>query len=273
MTTDIFESYDATNEYPRVIVNSSKIWFNNGMSVMGGGFGAYLIQESSDVFKIYQFAGAEDTYILLTTDTYQMVQIKGNLIPSVNNTYDLGIVDLGFRWRNAYLSGSITLAGREFTGAQATDLTDGGDCTSHIHTAYDSLGKVTKMTASANLKASNDEVGSSANLNFTKVNEVMVLSYGTATIKFDMASAVNGTAVHGQIWCNGVALGTNQSTMSLSYTTYSQNLRTDLYYGFKPGDLIQLYVKAAGACNVIYRNFRLYWDNSLVSNFVGNNFS
>jgi len=79
----------------------------------------------------------------------------------------------------------------------------------------------------------------------------------STTIKtyFEMKSMNADYAVIGQIYRNGVAVGTLRTTFSTSYVGYTENIPN-----CSPNDLIQLYVNVAGAWwnnNVAVRNFRL----------------
>ena len=75
-------------------------------------------------------------------------------------------------------------------------------------------------------------------------------------IKFDMKTSNVGNLVYGRIYRNGVAVGTERSTSSTSYTTYSQDIT-----GWSEGDFIQLYTYA-GALGIrpYVMNFRVYGD-------------
>jgi len=75
-------------------------------------------------------------------------------------------------------------------------------------------------------------------------------------IKFDLKSANGAITVYGRIYRNGVAVGTEQSTSSTTYNTYSEDIS-----GWSAGDLIQLYTHTSSAGIVVYvQNFRVYGD-------------
>ena len=112
---------------------------------------------------------------------------------------------------------------------------------------------------------SNDTSSSSTSTSYVKVREILIPCFGYFRVKFDLAAqesdppgGIHNTA-YGRIYKNGVALGAEQSkTGDTSFVTLSEDLS-----GFKPGDLLQLYVKQVangGANTVYYKNFRLYWD-------------
>ena len=85
---------------------------------------------------------------------------------------------------------------------------------------------------------------------------------GVLRVKFDIKSEGEPT-IHGQIYKNGTAIGTDRSTTSSSYVTYSEDIS-----GIKVGDVIQLYVWCTtGWANVWHQNFRIYGTPSLSANF------
>lgn len=78
----------------------------------------------------------------------------------------------------------------------------------------------------------------------------------TLRIKFDIKTSANLNDVYGRIYRNGVAVGTERTTSSIIYTTYSQDIS-----GWSEDDLIQLYTYS-GAMGVrpYVENFRVYGD-------------
>jgi hypothetical protein len=87
----------------------------------------------------------------------------------------------------------------------------------------------------------------------TKVKEIQIKTPGTLSISFDIKNSNAGGATTGQVYKNGVALGTSQGVTGTTYTTYTETLGP-----FTAGDLIQLYIKTGAAVNTAYaRNFRL----------------
>lgn len=70
----------------------------------------------------------------------------------------------------------------------------------------------------------------------TKVGEVYVPRSGALRIKFSLAKG-GGTTVYGQIYRNGVAVGTLQSTATSTGVEFSEDIS-----GWSAGDLCQLYI-------------------------------
>ena len=100
---------------------------------------------------------------------------------------------------------------------------------------------------------SNDGVKSTTSSAWVKVKETQVPRGGTYRVKFDMYRGSGGTA-YGIIYKNGVAHGTERSTIQPVFTaeTFSEDL------AFEAGDLIQIYLKGLGTYTMNMRNFRLY---------------
>jgi len=74
------------------------------------------------------------------------------------------------------------------------------------------------------------------NTSYAKAKELIVGRDGGARIVFTMLANSGGTA-YGKIYKNGVAIGTERSTTSSTYVTFSED-----FTGFVQGDLIQLYM-------------------------------
>lgn len=73
-------------------------------------------------------------------------------------------------------------------------------------------------------------------------------------IKFELLTPNGTTYCSGQIYRNGNAVGTFQTTWSTSYVTYSEDIS-----GWGPGDLVQLYgMNDNPAVGFSMRNFRVY---------------
>jgi len=121
---------------------------------------------------------------------------------------------------------------------------------------------------SDNLKASSDNVQNTTSASYTKIKEITVADYapkisdkdiGKLRIKFDLATNNTSVAAYGRIYKNGSAVGTERSTQSTSYVTFTEDLE------FKAGDKIQLYAHSNGTSIASVRNFRIYADGICLS--------
>lgn len=118
------------------------------------------------------------------------------------------------------------------------------------------------VIASDVLQSSADTERYIAASNYQKVKEILIKKTGVARIKFDLKVGNNSyPSAYGRIYKNGVASGTERSTSSNTYGTYSEDLSV------VKGDLIQLYYKCdqPGNTAVYVQNFRIYYTDSLVS--------
>lgn len=88
-----------------------------------------------------------------------------------------------------------------------------------------------------NLTASDAEVNGSQS-SYTKVKEIMVGAIGGEFRVVFKLKAVDGGTAYGRIYKNGGAVGTERSTASSAYQTYSEDID-----GLVAGDLVQLYTK------------------------------
>lgn len=85
--------------------------------------------------------------------------------------------------------------------------------------------------------ASDAEVNSDSS-SYVKVKEIEIGAVGGVfTVSFQL-KAVDGGTAYGRLYKNAVAVGTERSTASSVYQTYSENLS-----GLVAGDLVQLYIK------------------------------
>lgn len=89
---------------------------------------------------------------------------------------------------------------------------------------------------------------------YTKKKEIIIASGGTARVYFEMHGNF-GSYAYGKIYKNDIAHGTERSTNSASYLTYSEDLE------FAKGDKVQLYCKTE-ADHADFRNFRLKADKA-----------
>lgn len=114
-------------------------------------------------------------------------------------------------------------------------------------------------SASDTLVSSADTERTTASGSFTKGKEIVIGGGGTLRIKFDLKTNGSGGTAHGRIYINGVAVGTDQTNATGTYSTLSQDISS-----IKGGDLIQLYYYIDSGTGALIRNFRLY--GTVVSN-------
>lgn len=112
------------------------------------------------------------------------------------------------------------------------------------------------IIASNNLKKSLDNEQSTISTTYTLLKQYQSIRTGWVRIKFDLKKSPDlEGSVYARIYRNGVAYGTEQSTTSGTYSTFSEDIFIEA------GCLIQLYGKGAvsGAGSKVC-NFRFYWD-------------
>lgn len=116
------------------------------------------------------------------------------------------------------------------------------------------------IIASETLRHSNDAEKSLCNDSWTKVKEIKINCSepitGPLRIKFDLRGQTGNETCYGRIYRNGSPVGTERSTNSTSWTTFSEDID-----GWQDNDLIQLYIRIFPADALMYaRNFRIYGD-------------
>ena len=121
------------------------------------------------------------------------------------------------------------------------------DYTSGQHTHNNAAGggqistagitEFTAQTAGDYLLVENTTARTVTTTTYAKYKETKVGVGGTYRIKFSMKANTSGT-IYGQIYRNGVAVGTERSTTSTTITEFSEDIG-----GWSSGDLVQLYSK------------------------------
>lgn len=115
------------------------------------------------------------------------------------------------------------------------------------------------FAASNNLQASADVEENTTSGSYVTVKEIRVNRSGTLRVKYD-AKGVSGT-MHSQPSLNGVAKGTDGTSGSGSYSTYSNDIKVGA------GDVVGLLLRTQGAGTAYAQNFRLYWDDTDISEY------
>ena len=110
------------------------------------------------------------------------------------------------------------------------------------------------LSASDVLQVSADTERTNNNTSYALKKSIQIASGGTIRIKFDIKTSNSGYGAYGKIYKNGVALGTEQSNVTETYQTKSEDLQ------FSAGDTVELWVKVDTPEDSIIRNFRIYYD-------------
>jgi len=101
---------------------------------------------------------------------------------------------------------------------------------------------------------------------FTKYQEYTINKAGTYTIKFVIGNTdLGGARTHGQIFRNGVAVGTDQSVTN-TFTEFSESIA-----GWSSGDLCQLYMYMDSGSGIVGTGgaLRIYTDSTTPSIYSG----
>jgi len=115
------------------------------------------------------------------------------------------------------------------------------------------------------LLSSNDTENISTSPTYVKFNTIILGNFiqGTKTIriKFDLKISTGSDTAYGQIYKNGVALGTQQTTSSTSYVTFSEDIS-----GWAANNTIELWIHSGTGYTVSVRYLRMYGEH--VTGFV-----
>ena len=125
------------------------------------------------------------------------------------------------------------------------------------------LNATLTVAVSANLRWSNDANKYSMSDSFVLIKEILLNEpLNVSRIKFDMCNfAVDGTTAHAQIYKNGVAIGTDQTSVN-NYFTKSQDFAS---LNAVAGDKIQVYGHGTSGGGVNVMNFELFFDKTITA--------
>jgi len=118
----------------------------------------------------------------------------------------------------------------------------------------DNVGWAPSLIASDTLLHSSDAQVINATDTYTKKKEILIIVTGTYRVKFDLKSPDDAAySARGTIYRDGVAYGTERTTASVTFVTYTQDLV------FLAGELLQLYLKnGTTGHDAVSENLRLY---------------
>jgi hypothetical protein len=188
---------------------------------------------ASGYFLKGQGAGQDPIYALLTA---------GDIPPLDASKITSGILDVA---RIPDLDASKIVSGT-FDLARIPVMDD-----AHIPDVCTLSGVPFKTVASDNLRASDDAEIFTTYTTYIKAKTINTTIKGQKRVKFDLRTSNSSYTVYGRIYENGVAVGTERSTTSTSYVTFSQDLNNMQY--------VELWYHTSDASAYAYvANFRIY---------------
>ena len=114
-------------------------------------------------------------------------------------------------------------------------------------------GKLQQYAAGNYLQGGHATERTTTSGTYKKVKEIYIPRGGTLRVKFDLHSHAVGYLVHGKVYRNGGAVGTEQSVTSDIYATKSQDIA-----GWTEGDLCQVYAKKGNITTAYVRSLYVY---------------
>lgn len=134
------------------------------------------------------------------------------------------------------------LASAALTGTPTAPTAAAGTNTTQVATTafVFSNSEPSLHTAGSKLEAHSLAQKINGTTTYTKVKEISVGKGGVVTVSFRLAASSSGNSSYaalGIIYKNGVAVGTQRSTTSASFVTYTEDITVNA------GDLVQLYIR------------------------------
>lgn len=227
---------------------------------------------AADLNGIVQVAGGyaasvtgNDTYVITVTP------VPGSYTAGDVFYFKADVANTGAATLNVNSLGAKTI--KKWNSSSLVDL-DNNDIQagSLNHLIYDGTyfillnrpSGIPQASASNTLQNSADTQQSARGNTYSKRKEVIALVGGIIRIKFDLKTDTGGFTVYGKIYINDVAIGTEQSTSSTSYTTYSEDIVVPA------GAKVQLYTKTTNISNeyAFVQNFRFYYDKTIAGEAI-----
>ena len=134
-----------------------------------------------------------------------------------------------------------------------------------VSVVLDNLDLKKKYDISDDLLHSHDAESNTVSTTYIKAKTItldtLFLTPSTIRIKFDIRRDTGGDtiAAYGRIYKNGGAVGTERSTTSATYVTFSEDI------SFAEGDTLELYIHATGGWNMKAENFRVHGIPTIIT--------
>lgn len=251
-------------------------------------------EASRQLFEATEIKSSIDVAPTYTSKTYQEQEAyySTDLYKNIDNSWVKFIGDISFTSPLSESGGSVTLSTVPVNkgGTNITSYTAGDVLYASGSTALAKLAKGTEdyglvmgasipkwaairfankrgtWTASDNLEISADTTRGEGFTTYAKLKEILVrVDYaGIARVKFDLRTTNSGITAYGRIYKDGVVFGTERSTTSTTFVTYSQDIAVE------DGELIQVYARLSAyspSQKAEVKNFRFYFDRSQIDDY------
>jgi len=173
------------------------------------------------------------------TTTYGGLHVGGDSDPGTDNLLVDGTCEI---------TGETTLSDAVTVSSGGIDIQSGDLRTQTVIYSYTGVSDTVIL--------SHDAEASTSSVTYIVIKTTTLGTYlgvnKTLRIKFDLKSGSDGFTAYGKIYRGATPVGTERSTTSASYTTYSQDI-TD----WNANDTIRLYIHGDGTHSAFIRNLRV----------------
>jgi hypothetical protein len=210
---------------------------------------------AADEGKILKIASGIPTYAAETVTNDASTTVEGIVEEATLAEID---ANTGAGGTSARLFVNPSTLGKSIDGTLASNSDAKIPSQKAVKTYVDNVSTAQVVTASANLKISNDTARTNTTGTYAKLKESTVFYGGTVRVVFDLKTGNGAETVNGRIYVNGVAIGTERSkTGDTNYTTQATE---DI--SVNPFDKVQIYGHGSGLIATYVQNFRISYDLS-----------
>ena len=242
-----------------VAIKGQQIWENS----RNADDGVILInykgyQGGTTHYRNFDVCDGKNTVVLRCNGSTQVVSIPYGTLFINGLTHTLGGLHVGSSSDpgadNLLVDGTCTVAGITTLNDAVTVSSGGIDIQSGDLRTQTVIYSYTGVSDTVIL--SHDAEASTSSATYIVIKTTTLGTYlgvnKTLRIKFDLKSGSDGFTAYGKIYRGATPVGTERSTTSASYTTYSQDI-TD----WNANDTIRLYIHGDGTHSAFIRNLRV----------------
>lgn len=191
-----------------------------------GAIGEVTVDTTNDTLRVHDgsLAGGHRLakFSDLSTSSANLLSVNSNIVPSSNNTYNLGTPSL--RWNDIYLAGNSIYLNDKVISSSGNTITFSGSpvrlITDSIQLGNSSTNLVLKVGGNGNLTQVNATTNAEQQVSFSNVSIVSLILQNV------LGTQYGGTGLS-SFTTNGVLFGANSSSLAFASGTSGELLQID----------------------------------------------